>query len=265
MDYEYLSLAIGEAGAGGPRQADDAARASVYRWAIDALHAVAGGGSPLRAVTHPLGFTCLPIERAGPDGVCVHLWSPRLTRAAPTTSVIHSHCWHLTSYMLFGRLENRLIDVADAGVADAGVAQAGGGDAGGHGDRSWDGDGTGAGEQLYRMLEVRSSGDIDELVPTSRLVRCQAGARQVAGAGDVYAVAAGEFHTSYVDPGAEAATVALGRVAPGAADRSLGPVGAAGHQVRRQRCDEAQTAAAARIVLNQLIAFGRMNGPWIRL
>lgn len=227
MDYRYLSLAVGETEPGGHRRAGSVARTVVPGWVIGVLRPVAEGRSPLRAVTHPLGFTCLPIERAGREGVCVHLWSPRVAQAEPTTSPIHAHCWHLLSYALFGRLENMLMHVADGAEGEQG---------------------------LYRMLEVRSHGDIDELSPTPRLVRCVPRQRQVISAGDVYSMAAGEFHTTRIGPDTETATVALGRMTPGAADCSLGSPRGPGHRVRRHRCDAEQTAEAARIILDRLLA-----------
>lgn len=265
MDYRYLSLAVGDTGAGGHRRADSAARTAVPGWVIGALRPVAEGHSPLRAVTHPLGFTCLPIERAGREGVCVHLWSPRVERAEPTTSTIHAHCWHLTSYTLFGHLENMLMHVADAADGDfggvggpgPGFSGSGGADFGGPGPgHRGPGDFglVGVEPGLYRMLEVRSHGDIDELRPTPRLVRCAPRQCQAVSAGDVYSMPAGEFHTTEVSPATETATVALGRMTPGAADRSLGSLASTGHRVRRRRCDAAQTAAAARIVLDRLLA-----------
>lgn len=191
--YEYLSAVIG-----GP---DPAARA-VSDWTIETLTGVIEGRLPVRAVTHPLGFTCLPVERAGPRGVCVHLWSPRVPRAAPTTSAIHAHCWRLTSIALFGQLENRLLTLADAATGST---------AGSVGDPDADAEGPAATWQgrpgAYRLLEVRSHGDLDELRPTPRLVRCLPGPLQVIAAGDV---------------------------------------------VRRERCDAARTAAAARVVLDRL-------------
>jgi hypothetical protein len=211
---------------------------------IGALRPIADGRSPLRAVKHPLGFTCLPVERAGRDGVCVHLWSPRIAHVEPTTSPIHAHCWNLISYALFGELENMLMRVADVGVL---------GVSGVPGASSISGGAAPEGPDVYRMLEVRSHGDVDELRPTPRLVRCVPRQRQLISAGDVYSMSAGEFHTTEVGPGAETATVALGRMAPGAADCSLGALGAAGHRVRRHRCDAAQTAEAARIVLDRLL------------
>lgn len=226
MDYEYLSLAVGDAGDRRHGRADSAARAAVTGWAIGALRQVADGSGLVRAVTHPLGFTCLPLERSGPLGVCVHLWRPGPERSEPVTSGVHSHCWHLTSYALFGRLENRYMAVTAAG---------------------------GGGGGRYRLLEVRSRGTVDELRPTGGLVRCVPGRRQAISAGDVYSMPAGDFHTTTVPPGAEAATVVLGRTAPGAADFSLGPPGSTARRVRRTRCDPDQTAAAAGVVLDRVL------------
>lgn len=232
MDYEYLSRIIGGAGPGGHARAGDAARAAVAAWAIGALREVAECSRPVLAVRHPLGFTCLPIERTGWVGVCVHLWSDQVDRAVPTTSQVHAHCWELTSYALFGALENRIMLVADAARSRD----------------SWPEPG------LHRVLEVRSEGDCDNLVPTARLVHCAPGQRQVIIAGDVYSVPAGAFHATDVPTGTEAATVALGRLVPGTPDWSLGPPGSFPHRVRRDRCDGGQTAAVARIILGRLLA-----------
>jgi len=240
MDYEYLIGALGGTGPAAHRPVSIAARAVVREWAIRVLRGVADGTSPVRAITHPLGFTCLPVERAGRDGVCVHLWSPRVDRVAPTTSAIHAHCWELTSYALFGQLDNRVMVVADAAAPGSHARD----------DQAWE-DRAGG---VHRVLEVRSAGDVDELVPTSRYVRCLPGQRQAVTAGDVYSVPAGVFHATAVRPDAEAATVALGRMVPGVPDRSLGEPGAGSHQVRRRRCDVEQTSRAALIVVDRLLA-----------
>lgn len=230
MDYEYLSLAIGDAGAERHRRADSAERAAVTGWALGALRQVADGAGRVRAVAHPLGFTCLPMERSGRYGVCVHLWGPGSARRAPPVSAVHAHCWDLTSYALFGTLENRFMLVTGTSGTP-------------------DDDERGC----HRLLEVRSEGDVDELVPTGRLVRCVPGQSQAIRAGDVYSLPAGHFHATLLPPGETAATVALGRMVPGAADFSLGPPGAAGRRTRRTRCDEEQTAATARAVLDRLL------------
>jgi hypothetical protein len=242
MDYEYLSGLVGGTEASPRGRVGVAGRAEVRDWAIGALREVADDSRPVRAVSHPLGFTCLPIERTGPNGVCVHVWSPLVGRAAPTTSAIHAHCWELTSYALFGQLGNTLMALSDAvdGHAGASLPRRPG--------RSGDEGGP------YRVLEVHSANDIDDLVPTSQLVRCVPGPRQVISIGGVYSVPAGVFHATEVAPGAEAATVALGRVVHGVCDRSLGRPDSARHAVRRHQCDAEQTAAAARIVLDRLLA-----------
>ncbi len=236
-DYEFLSGALG--GDGSPA-ARAAAGAVVRDWAAATLRAVADGRRPLRAVIHPLGFTCLPVERAGRDGVCVHVWHPRVAGAAPATPAVHAHCWELTSYVLAGTLHNRLMTVADAPPGPR----------------------AGAAARLplpaapapaeYRVLRVRSQGDVDELSPTRRLVHCRETRRERVAAGGTYGVPAGVFHATDVAPGAEVVTVALGRMVDGTADLSLAPPGVPGHQARRRRCDPAQTAATARLVLGCL-------------
>lgn len=255
MEYEYLSRILngyqktGGAGAAGHARADGPGRTRIPDWAMAALRPVADGISPIRAVIHPLGFTCLPMERAGLSGVCVHLWSPRVARTEPTTSPVHAHSWRLTSYALFGTLENRLIRITDTDAVLPGAGDTGAGDTE-----------TGAGAvsrasadpALRRLIEVRSHGDADELVPTRRLVRCQAAQCQRIQPGDVYSMPAGAFHRTDVAPGAEAVTVALGTMVAGITDCSLGPLDSTRHEIRRRACDAEQTAAAARIVLDRL-------------
>jgi hypothetical protein len=84
MTYDTIRRAI----------ADYAAEWTVPRWTVAALGDVAEGRSAVTAVRHPLGFVCLPLERVGEQGVCVHVWSDRLTGAQPaslTTSTTHAH------------------------------------------------------------------------------------------------------------------------------------------------------------------------------
>jgi hypothetical protein len=110
------------------------------------------------------------------------------------------------------------------------------------------------GRGLYRVLDVHTRQEADELVPTVRFVHCWPGLRQAVRAGDVYSVPAGVFHATDVPEGTEAATVALGRLVPGAPDCSLGPAEASRHEVRRRLYDADQTAMIARIALDGLTA-----------
>lgn len=242
-DYEFL---IGALSSGDGPATGAAAGTAVRDWAARTLRAVADGRRPLRAVIHPLGFTCLPVERAGRDGVCVHVWSPDVAAAAPAASAIHAHCWELTSYALVGALDNSLMTVTDALPAPVTPAARPPLPA-----RPADAPDASAGA-VYQVLRVRRQGDVDELSPTRRLVHCQPARRERVAAGDTYGVPAGVFHATDVAPQGEAVTVALGRMVDGIADLSLAPPGTAGHQVRRQRCDPAQTAATARFVLDRL-------------
>jgi len=191
---------------------------AVIERALDELRAIANGDSAIRAVRHPLGFLCLPVERWDGGGVCVHVWSPRQAQARPTTSEIHAHSWELTSTVILGELRNHVLSVADE-------------------------------NPTHRIFEVHSHADVDEMRATPRLVSSRISATELNHAGDTYTVPAGQFHlTSAV----EATTIALGTSRPGAIDLSLGGFDVGTHHVKRTHCDLAETARAARAVVRQL-------------
>ena len=214
MNYAELYREIG-------RGADSG---MVYSWVIEELTEIADGRRELKAVRHPLGFICLPVYRHGDDGICVHVWPADRPAIRPTTSAVHSHSWDLLSQVLYGRVRNEIIEVTE----DA--------------------------DPAYRVFEVHSRGDLDEIRATPRLVRARTGAVETHRAGASYALLAGDFHTTEVPDGQEAATVALGRTSPGAWDLTLGAVGGKTHQVRRDRCDGAETARAARAIAERMAA-----------
>jgi len=192
--------------------------------ALQAVLHVAEGTSALRAVRHPLGFLCFPIERHHLGGVCVHVWSPELPGAAPTTSEIHAHSWDLVSFVLHRELWNERVTIVD-------------------------------GESAYRVFEVHSDdGDRDELRATSRLIGCRVLTRDLSPRGSTYALEAGRFHQTIAT---EATTIAVGISHRECHDLRLGPVDCGTHIVRRRQCDQQASVAAARIVTAQL---SRLDG-----
>ena len=205
---------------------------SVLRWTSEVLWEVAAGRRAITATRHPLGFVCLPVLRQGDHGICVHLWTPRLARARPTTSAVHAHSWDLVSHVLFGQVCNEVMRVSDVpGDSGAGPDDAAG---------------------VYRVFEVRSQGDLDQILATSRLVRCDRGAHQVSHAGETYSVPAGTFHATAIPADVDTATLALGTSRAGSADLSLGDVDTPTHRVRRQHCDGEETARVARMIAGRL-------------
>jgi hypothetical protein len=203
-------------------RAEDA-RELVPRVCANGLTDIVDGRPDLASIRHPLGFLCLPMWREGEYGVCVHVWSSLLRSVHTTTSPIHSHSWDLTSFVLYGQVDNRVIQVDDD-VAGS-----------------------------HRMFEIQSTGGLDEIRATPRLVRWVERDREVAGPGDIYHLPAGRFHESIVDIDQGAATVVLGqtRAAP---DRSLGRIEDTTHRVPRQRCRQEETVHAAHIILGRLAA-----------
>lgn len=214
MDYLYLSRAVD----------NGHAAQTIPRWSADVLRAITEGRRAVRAAVHPLGFTCLPVIREDRYGVCVHAWLPGQQAAAPTTSVVHAHSWDLVSYVLIGRLRNELPHVTGAQPGAPGA---------------------------WQVLEVRSQGDTDEIVPTQRLVHCQAGESELHVQDDVYKVPAGTFHSSIADRAQPTVTLVLGSAIPGGADLSLGSPGTRAHRVHRSRRAAAETAALARTIIDQ--------------
>ncbi|MQY02233.1 hypothetical protein [Actinomadura macrotermitis] len=188
-------------------------------WVRAAVREVPAGA----AVRHPLGFVCLPVRRTPETGVCVHVWSPRLPGAAPTTSGVHCHSWDLVSYVLFGEIGNETPAVADT-----------------------------VERPTHRLFEVVSRAGTDDLRPTGRTVRRAAGETGRFGGGDVYRLPAGVFHRTVVPAGVDTATVAVGRVRPGHGDLSLGPLGGGPHRVTRTPCDPDELAEAVRVTLDGL-------------
>ncbi|NRQ34336.1 hypothetical protein HII36_21130 [Nonomuraea sp. NN258] len=190
-------------------------------WALEALTGRVAGR--VAAVRHPLGFVCLPLERAGGEGVCLHLWSTSLPRAESTTSQIHCHSWDLVSHVLYGQVRNVHALVTDTGS-----------------------------NATHRVFEVVSTPDGDRISPTGRTVRHATGLVEVFGPGDTYRLPADRFHSSMVPEGGETATIALGRGRPGSRDLSLGPLGAGAHHVSRQPLDAEETALAVRLIADRL-------------
>jgi hypothetical protein len=197
---------------------------TVPRWAVSLLREIADGRRDLTGVWHPLGFLCLPIERLGDHGVCVHQWTLALPPCL-TTSAVHSHSWDLSSYVLYGKLRNERMRVVDSPDFPT-----------------------------HRVFDVRSHGDVDELSATTRLVSYHLESVNQYGEGGVYYLPAGEFHATVLADEKGAATVALGHSRKHTADLTLGGVYTRSHVVRRRRCAAPETARAARLIADRLEA-----------
>ncbi|TDC85006.1 hypothetical protein [Actinomadura sp. 7K507] len=202
-------------------------------WAERVLGDVAAGRSPVPAVRHPLGFVCLPVDRSGDFGVCLHIWTPEVRPAPSTTSPVHCHSWDLVSFVLYGTVRNVRMDI-DGESAGESAGESGGDPAETSADRA------------QQVFEVLSEGGVDELRATGRTVRYAPGRSSTHRTGESYTLPAGVFHTTLIEDGGDAATVALGRQAPGGGDLSLGPLDIPTHRVRRSRSDHAETVLALR-------------------
>ncbi|MFG2086030.1 MULTISPECIES: hypothetical protein [unclassified Spirillospora] len=194
-------------------------------WAGRVMDDVAAGRSHVPAVRHPLGFVCLPVERSGDFGVCLHIWTPEVRPAPSTTSPVHCHSWDLLSFVLYGTVRNVRMEIAEGPGGTSGRDPAG---------------------ETRQIFEVVSADGVDELKATGRTVRCSPGRSIAHRTGESYTLPAGVFHTTLIEDGMDAATVALGRRTPGGGDLSLGPPGVPSHRVHRSRSGHADTVRALR-------------------
>ncbi|MFD7624911.1 hypothetical protein ACFV7Q_02490 [Streptomyces sp. NPDC059851] len=192
------------------------------------LEEIAAGERELRAVRHPLGFLCLPLLREDPRGVCVHLFEAG-DRAEPGASSLHAHSWELRSRVLYGRVAN--LPVRTHPVRD------------------------GADGATHRVFEVHSGNDgVDEIRPTSLLVRSELGAAHITSQGETYTLAAGEFHATALEGPGPAATLVHGLSVPGQVDLSLGPVDGRARRTTRRLCDTELTVRSVHAVLRRIHA-----------
>ncbi|WP_062347872.1 hypothetical protein [Herbidospora yilanensis] len=195
---------------------------AIPAWAGSVLQAVAAGALRIPAVRHPLGFFCLPVERDGDLGVCLHVWSPQLTTSGSSTSLVHCHSWDLLSFVLYGRISNVLGRISDGTV--------------------------------HRLFEVTGGDDEDTIRATDRVVDYRPERLERFGAGESYSLASGVFHSTVIEGSGEAATVALGRMVRPGSDLSLGPLDAPSHTQRRHVCGDAESARAAAVATAGLAA-----------
>ncbi|WP_261562137.1 hypothetical protein [Frankia tisae] len=155
-------------------------------------------------------------------GVCVHLWTAAAAVTRLTTSPFHCHSWDLYSLVLGGAVQNQCLELVDSAVGDA-----------------------------YRIFEIDSTTDMDEIRATADLVSVRTSEMWANGTRDIYHLPAGAFHRTVV-PGGEACTLVIGLSRLGGADRSLGPPDTGSHRRRRRYCDSAETVCLARCAARYL-------------
>jgi hypothetical protein len=193
---------------------------------VEVLDEIVSRRRELAAVRHPLGFLCLPIVRDPGWGVCIHVWTDRFPSAGPTTTGKHAHSWDLESLVLYGALGNAVLELTPDEAAGG-----------------------------YRIAEIASTSGTDAITPTGRRFACTEVSRSLVSSGEVYRLASGVFHETFLGAATEVATLVLGRTGD-QPDLVLCPVDLRAHVVTRRLCTGEDTRAIAGMVRDRLTAVG---------
>jgi hypothetical protein len=212
----------------------DAIRSQV----VGLLREMAVGSADRPVVKHPLGFLCLPIHRQAEFGLCLHVWlEPGLAvqPAQPLTTLpVHYHTWNLYSHVLHGLVRNlrvRVLPDTGAGHREAGHVDGG---------------------PAYRVFEVTSAGDVDEIRPTPETVTWQVDGSQQYRAGDRYLVRPRDYHQSAAPDPRPAVTVMLSEGWTPQPQHVLGDLDLPAHTVSRQACSAAEAGVVVDTLLRHL-------------
>src|SRR6266545_8040326 len=194
----------------------------LHQRAVALVQEIAAGRARFPAVRHPLGFIYAPLFREWPWTLRLHIWLHDAPRPQLTTSPIHDHTWQLTSFVVCGELENRVIQVDD--VVDP----------------------------THRIFEIRGAGSDDFLRPTERLVSFRCSSAERVKQGCRYVMAARQFHFTEVAGDVTTATIVLAERQTTTPERSLGPLDMPKHHMTRAHCSSDEFAEAAQMVLGAL-------------
>lgn len=203
---------------------------AIHEQAVTILEGLRDGRLEPPALRHPLGFIYVPLWRGDGATLRLHLW-PAGPRPEPTTSPYHDHTWDLTSLVLYGLIENHLVEVDDAAP--------------------------GAG---FRMFEIHGAGSYDDIRDTGRHIRHRVRQIQRVAAGETYTMPAGLFHATYVPSGRQAATLVLAERRLRAPEHTIGTSGTASHSVTRMSCPAGDVAACAGAILRAMREPGTPRG-----
>jgi uncharacterized protein len=153
------------------RELDEAFRRSAWvvanAQAVAVLDEIAGTPGSVTAMAHPLGFVHVPLcERDDGSRLRLHLWPPKPFAPQSPFWTVHRHGWTLTSLVVSGRIRDERYALADDP----------------RGDR--------------RVYMTAYDGGRSVLRATDRVVSCESDAVSAWPAGEVYQLAADDFHSS---------------------------------------------------------------------
>lgn len=165
-------------------------------------------------IHHPLGFLLTEVLRQDESVIRLHYWRHDLITGGSAITPYHDHIWRLSSCVLFGEIENCVLDVFSNPEGD------------------------------YFLTEVEQSGGIDHVPSQGNRVSFKIKKRERVRRGEFYYLPPRIFHFSSMVEGSNALTLVLSESEVNGSPRTLMPFGAPGHAPKRTKITNSSTVSA---------------------
>ncbi|WP_129590243.1 hypothetical protein [Roseovarius nitratireducens] len=156
-------------------------------------------------IHHPLGFLLTEIFRQDESVIRLHYWKHDLATSGSAVTPYHDHIWRLSSCVLFGEIENCILEVQ----IDP--------------------------EGEYLLTEVEQSGRVDNVPAHGDRASFKIKKRERLRRGDFYYLPPRVFHFSGMVEGTDALTLVLSETEIDGSPRTLMPLGVPGHAPVRKK------------------------------
>ena len=164
-------------------------------------------------IHHPLGFLLTEVLRQGESVIRLHYWKHDLITGGSAITPYHDHIWRLSSCVLFGEIENCVLDVLPDPEGD------------------------------YFLTEVEQSGGVDHVPSRGDRVSFKIKIRECVRSGEFYYLPPRIFHFSSMVKGSNALTLVLSEAEVKGSPRTLMPFGVPGHAPKRTKIPNSSTVS----------------------
>lgn len=167
-----------------------------------AVREVLGSGGH-ECILHPLGFYFIRLAKDGDVSIRLHYWPTADRQVGTALTPFHDHVWKLDSCILYGQIENVVLDLEENEKG------------------------------IFRLATISQAGGIDDVVAEGPTVNTRTRSRDVYTADTFYEMEPRIFHFTDVLPGQAAITIVKSEVVSVGGPRTLVPLEFSSHAPAR--------------------------------